>query len=192
MAPALIPRLALACCALACYASAAAAGAWRGDPGSGSLQFAAVQAGATFPGAFRRFGVEFDFDPAQPAAGRLDVTVETASVDTADAERDEILRGRDFFWAERHPQATFHATRFERDGAGWRASGELTVRGVTRPVAVRFELAADGDRLLMTGTSQLRRLEFGVGQGEWASTEWVGDAVGVRFDLRLRPAAPGP
>jgi polyisoprenoid-binding protein YceI len=192
VAAALIPRLALACCALACCATAAAAGAWRGDPGSGSLQFMAVQAGATFAGAFRRFAVEFDFDPARPAAGRLDVTVETASVDTADAERDEILRGRDFFWVERHPRAVFHAARFERDGSGWRAQGELTLRGVARPVAVRFELAADGDRLLMTGTSQLRRLEFGVGQGEWESTEWVGDAVGLRFELRLRPAAPGP
>ena len=188
MARPLIARILLAVVA-GCAAGASQAADWRGDQRSGSLQFTAIQAGAKFTSAFEHFRVRFDFDEAQPAAGRLDVTVETNSVDTADADRDQILRSRDFFWCEQYPEAVFHAAAFERDGAGWRASGELTLRGVSRPVAVRFELAPGPMRLVMKGTADLRRLAFGVGQGEWSSTEWVGDEVGVLFDLKLLPAA---
>lgn len=187
MAQPLIPRILLIAVA-GCVACASQAAEWRGDERSGSLQFTATQAGAKFTSEFRHFTVRFDFDEAKPAAGRLDVTVGTKSVDTADVDRDEILRSRDFFWCEQYPEAAFHAEKFERDGAGWRASGDLSMRGVTRPVAVRFELAPDPMQLAMKGTADLRRLEFGVGQGEWSSTEWVGDEVGVLFDLKLLPA----
>jgi polyisoprenoid-binding protein YceI len=153
----------------------------------GRLEFSAVQAGARFTGTFTRFSVALDFDPAHPATGRLDVTVEVASIDTQDPERDEILRGADFFQVEQHPQAVFHAERFERAGAGWRAPGDLTIRGVTRPVPVMFTLAPGAGASVMKGNASLSRLAFGLGQGEWASTEWVGDEVDVRFELRLKP-----
>lgn len=188
MARALIPRV-IAAGIACCTAGAACAASWQGDEHSGSLQFTAVQAGAKFTSAFERFEVRLDFDESKPAGGRLDVKVVTKSVDTADVDRDEILRSRDFFWSEQFPEAVFHAEKFERDGAGWRASGKLALRGVTRPVSVRFELTPGPMHLMMKGTADLRRLQFGVGQGEWSSTEWVGDAVGVLFDLKLLLAA---
>ena len=116
------------------------------------------------------------------------MTVEVASVDTRDPERDEILRGPDFFQADEYPQAVFHAARFERAGEGWRAPGELSIRGVTRPVPVTFTLVAGAGPPVMKGSARLSRLAFGIGRGEWASTEWVGDEVDVRFELRLQPA----
>ena len=157
---------------------------------SGQLEFSATQAGAKFDGAFKRFQVALDFDPAHPEQGRLHVTVEVASIDTQDPERDEILRGPDFFWAEKYPRAEFHAARFERAGAGWRASGELTIRGVKKPVPVAFTLepGSGSGPAAMKGDAHLSRLAFGLGQGDWASTEWVGDPVDVRFDLKLQPA----
>jgi polyisoprenoid-binding protein YceI len=166
----------------------AALAAPRGaDASSGKLEFSATQADAKFTGAFTRFRVTLDFDPAAPAQGRLDVTVEAASIDTQDGERDEILRGADFFAADRFPAAEYHATRFERAGAGWRADGELTIRGVRKKVPVTFTLATAGAATIMKGGASLKRLDFGLGQGEWASTEWVGDAVDVRFELALSP-----
>ena len=167
---------------------AAFAGVRQADGSSGTLEFTATQAGAKFTGAFRRFEVRLDFDPAKPAQGSLDVTVETASLDSRDEERDAVLRSPDFFWVEKHPRAVFHASRFERDGAAWRAAGELTIRGVKQPIPVLFTLEPAGDGV-MKGSARLRRLAFGLGQGDWASTEWVGDEVDVRFDLRLHAAS---
>ena len=173
-------------------AGVASAKSWQGDAGAGALQFDAIQADAKFTGRFKGYELRFDFDPAKPAGGRLDVTVALASTDTADAERDEILKGTEFFWIERHPQAKFHATKFRREGKRWRADGELTLRGVTKPAAVLFTLTQQGQVLRMKGDAKIRRLPFGVGQGEWQSTEWVGDEVVVRFDLKLKPAAAAP
>jgi polyisoprenoid-binding protein YceI len=163
------------------------AGVLQADGSSGKLEFSGIQAGAKFTGAFRMFRVRLDFDPAKPAQGSLDVTVETGSVDTQDDERDQVLKSPDFFWVEKYSEAVFHATRFERDGAGWRVPGELTIRGVKRTEPVLFTLtpAAGGSR--MTGSASLKRLPFGLGQGDWASTEWVGDDVDVRFELTLTP-----
>lgn len=178
---------------VACLATAPAASAvWQGDQQAGSLQFVATQAGARFTGSFRKFTVRLDFDPAIPAAGTLDVTVELESADTADAERDGILKGAEFFWTDRHPQARFHASRIQRDGERWRADGELSLRGAARPVTVMFAVAGQSSQLAMKGTAALRRLEFGVGQGEWATTEWIGDEVEIRFELSLVPADARP
>jgi len=189
MARALTARLAALVVALL-GAGGAWAGSWQGDGKAGRLEFTATQAGARFSGRFTDFHVDLDFDPAAPARGRLQVTISTASADTQDDDRDGILRSEDFFWSGRHPQAVYHAERFERDGQGWRAQGELTLRGVTKKVPVHFELAPGKDRLGMKGGAQLRRLAFGVGQGDWASTEWIGDEVVIAFDLSLSPAAP--
>lgn len=160
----------------------------QADQSDGRLEFSATQAGAKFTGAFTRFRVALDFDPAEPDRGRLDVTVDVASLDSADPERDEILRGPDFFKVDEHRQAVFHAGRFERAGDGWRAPGDLTIRGVTKPVPVTFTIVPGGGSPVMKGSATLQRLAFGLGQGEWASTEWVGDEVEVRFELRLQPA----
>ncbi len=173
----------LACCA------PAIADVLQADERSGTLTFSAMQAGAKFTGGFGDFQASVDFDPATPAQGKLHVTVETASIDTQDAERDEILRSQDFFWAGKHPQAIFHAERFEREAAGFKALGELTIRGKTRPSTVRFTLAPGQGGSVMKGSASLRRLEFGLGQGDWQSTEWVGDPVEVQFELKLKPAA---
>lgn len=167
-------------------ATVALADVRQADGASGALEFQATQAGARFTGAFRKFHVSLDFDPAKPAVGRLDVTVDTASLDTKDGERDKILRSPDFFWSDKYPEASFHATHFERAGEGWRATGDLEIRGVSKPLPVSFTLAPMNAAI--TGTASLKRLAFGLGQGDWASTEWVGDDVDIRFDLKLAPA----
>ncbi|MGH8135122.1 MAG: YceI family protein [Steroidobacteraceae bacterium] len=181
-------RLRFCAALLALLPCAAVASVWQDDEHSGALQFFATQAGGKFPGHFGKFRVRLDFDPAMPEKGHLDVTIATKSADTADVERDEVLHGKDFFWVERFPEARYHAEGFKRDGKGWIAAGELTLRGVTQPVAVRFEVNPKVERLGMKGGVTLRRLEFGVGQGDWAETTWLGDAVEVAFDLSLTPA----
>lgn len=182
-----IPLRLLSCALLVVLLPAvAAAAAWQGDQHSGALRFTATQAGAKFAGHFGQFKVRFDFDPENPAKGVLDVTIATASADTSDAERDEVLHGRDFFWVEHFPEATYHADGFKRDGKAWVASGKLTLRGVAQPVTVRFEANPKLQRLGMNGGATLRRLEFGVGQGDWKETTWLADTVDVAFDLSLQ------
>ena len=171
----------------------AAPATYRLDPAKSTLSFAFTQAGAHNKGRFDKFDVNLLFDAAQSQASRLDVVVQVSSLDTSDKDRDSTLRGADLFNAAKFPQAHFSATLFTRiDATHFEATGKLTIRDVTRDLRVPFTFApaAGGSGAgSMTGQVLIRRLEFGVGQGEWKSTEWVGDEVAVSFALRL-VAAP--
>jgi polyisoprenoid-binding protein YceI len=162
---------------------------WMADASRSRLEFTGTLAGGTFVGRFHRFQPEIVFDPADLAGGRFEVTIETATADTLDAERDAILKGPEFFAAERWPTARFEARQFSRTGAGrYTALGRLTLRDVSRDVALAFTFkpAADGRTAALTGDTTIRRLDFGVGQGEWRDTQWVGDEVTVRFTVILQ------
>ncbi len=170
-------------------AAAAAAGPAAGTgytllAARSSLTYTFTQAGAKNHGRFGAYTVSFD-----PAAGRLEVVIQTRSLDTGDGERNALLRGRDFFDVARYPQARFDATRILKAPSGYEARGSLTIRGVTRPATVHFSWrpATIGGRRVreLDGSTTVRRLDYGIGQGQWHSTAWVGNRVTVRYALVL-------
>jgi cytochrome b561/polyisoprenoid-binding protein YceI len=174
----------LVAAALAPSSARAAGAAYTLIQAQSSLTYTFVQAGAHNHGRFKSFAVSFD-----PAAGRLQVVIDMQSSDTGDQQRNGLLTGRDFFDVAQYPQARFTATRIEKTAAGYRAIGSLTLRGVTRPLTVPFtwRTATVQGRAVgyLTGQTVLRRLDFGVGQGQWHDTEWVGNEVTVRYALVL-------
>jgi len=166
---------------------AMAAPAWHTVAADSRLSFIATQAGAEFTGRFDDFTADIEFGPHDLDSSRFDVRIETGSVDTDDAERDAIIRGPDLFAVERHPQARYVADRFTADGDRYLARGELTLRGKTRAVPVRFTFERTDRGARLRGSATLERLDFDVGEGEWQDTQWVGNEVEVRFDLTLEP-----
>lgn len=163
------------------------------DPAKSSLEFTFLQAGAKDTGRFPRFRVTLDCPGADPAGGRLEVTVEVAALDTGDNDRDDVLRGDDLFDVKKFPQAHFLATRIVKTASGYEADGALTIRGVTRDTRVpfTFRAATEGGAAVgyMAGKTVVRRLDFGVGQGDWKATDQAGNEVTVSFTLRLTRAA---
>src|SRR5687767_12219714 len=183
-----LPRHLLSLCVAAlCFSMLAGAAQYRLDPAKSSLSFVFTQAGARSEGQFKKFDVHLTLDPKQPASGKLEVVVQVGSLDTADAERDQTLKDPDLFNVAKFPEARFVSSSIASSGADrYEANGKLTIRGVTRDVRVPFTFKAAGD---MKGQFAIRRLDFGVGQGEWKSTEWVANDVTVSFALRLPQAA---
>ena len=163
------------------------------DQAKSTLEFTFMQAGAQNKGKFTRFPVSFDFAPGDLAGSRLEVTVEIGSLDTGDKERDDTLKGDDLFAAAKFPKAHFLATQFARTAAGFEAQGKLTIRDQTRDVRVpfTFRTAVEQGATVgyMSGKTTIRRLDYGVGQGDWKATDQVGNEVGVSFALRLTSAA---
>jgi cytochrome b561/polyisoprenoid-binding protein YceI len=168
-------------------AAALAAAGWRSDPASSALEFTFVQAGAATQGSFGAFNADIDFTPGASPTGRFNVSIETASIDTRDKERNEQLRTADLFNVAAQPTATYVATQFAAQGAAYEARGKLTLRGVTRNVPLRFTFEGGEQSATLKGSATIKRLDFGVGQGEWKSTEWVSDEVQVSFNLHLVP-----
>jgi len=180
--------LALACTALGHGGCEAAAAASYAADGSGSrLEFTGVQAGAEFKGTFHKFSAAIDFAPDALASAHFDVLIELNSLDTADKDRDQTIRGPDIFDVAHFPTAHYVTRAISKTAKGYSAVGALTLHGVTRDVPIEFQFVPTPGGAKLDGSASLKRLEFGVGQGDWKSTEWIADAVKVSFSLALKP-----
>ncbi|MDA8348772.1 MAG: YceI family protein [Pseudomonadota bacterium] len=182
-----LARLTLSAFALAAVGAAHAAAPgpdYVSSPAHSTLTYTFTQAGAANHGVFKSFSVQFD-----PRAKTLEVVIDMRSFDTHDAQRNALLAGAQFFDVARYPQARFTATQLHKTPSGYIATGPLTLRGITRTVSVPFTwrlLGRSGGEL--QGKTVIERLAFGIGQGEWHATEWLGNPVTVRFALRMVPA----
>lgn len=96
-------------------------------------------------GTFKDFDGTFSFDEKNPANDKVNVTINTNSIDTNHAERDKHLRSADFLNVAKFPQATFTSTEVKKDGNDLDITGNLTLNGVTKPVKLEAELTGQGD-----------------------------------------------
>ena len=117
-------------------------GSYTLDPSHSRLGFSARHAMVTtVRGAFQAFEGTAVIDAANPGASSVALTIDVSSVDTGTADRDGHLRSADFFDVENHPAMTFVSTSVERDGTEWAITGDLTIKGVAKPVTIVFEEA---------------------------------------------------
>ncbi|MDR3532878.1 MAG: YceI family protein [Rhodopila sp.] len=165
-------------------ATPALAADWAVDSAKSHLGFSGVQTGAPFQGSFGKWSAEIAFDPAHPEAGHAKVTIDLASAKTGDTQRDNALPQAEWFDVKAFPQASFEATGFiAKGGNSYEAPGRLTIRGISKDVVLPFTLSINGDQASAKGHLNLVRTGFGVGQGPWATGEWVALDVGVDVDL---------
>ena len=120
-------------------------------------------------GRFNDFSGTFSFDADQPEASKVDVTLQTASVDSNHAERDKHLRSDDFLNVSKHPTATFKSTSVKSTGEGTAdITGDLTLNGVTKPVVIAAKFIGEGKdpwggyRAGFEGTTTLQLKDFDI------------------------------
>ena len=141
-----------------------------------------------------------NFDPAKPAAGSIDVTIDVNGIDTREPGRDKHLKSAEFFDVEKFPTMTFKSKAIEpAAGGGFKVTGDLTMKGVTKEVVLDVEplrpAIKDQRGSARTGTAattKLNRQDFGV---SWSRTldgggVVVSDEVAVTIDVELVAAAP--
>lgn len=173
---------------LVCGSVALAATKWTVQPKESKLTFVGTQQGAEFTGVFETFTADIKFDPQDLAGSRFDVKIQTASAKTRDDDRDNTLKSDDFFAVKQYPTAHYVTDRFTAKGGNkFSATGKLTVRNVTRDVPIEFTFESKDGSAWLKGSAQAKRLDFGVGQGEWQDTEQVGNDVKISFVLLLKP-----
>jgi polyisoprenoid-binding protein YceI len=172
---------------LVCGSVALAATQWTLQPKESKLTFVGTQAGAEFEGTFERFTADIKFDPQDLAGSRFDVKIDMASANTRDGERDDTLKSDDLFAVKQFPSSHYVADHFAAKGAKFTATGKLTLRNVTREVPIEFTFEKKNGSAWLKGSAQLKRLDFGVGQGDWKDISTVANEVKVNFTLLLKP-----
>ena len=167
-------------------------GSYTIDAAHSRLGFSARHAMVTtVRGAFKDFEGTAAIDAANPAASRVSLTIDVASIDTGQADRDGHLRSGDFFDAETYPTLTFVSTSVERDGSEWAITGDLTIKDATRPVTIVFEETGSAQdpfgnlRVGFEGSTTISRKDWGLTWNAALETGGVlvSDKVKLEFDV---------
>ena len=149
---------------------AALARDWQVDAAHSTLTFKGTYQGGPFAGGFKKFDAAISYDEADPSKSKFDVKIDVASVDSGSSERDDALKGDEFFDPKKYAQAHFVTTSFAKAADGSvNAQGTLTIRDQTKPVTLKVKFAASGDKATLDVETTLKRLDFGLG----TSKDWV-------------------
>ncbi len=166
-------------------------GVWNVDPHTSKIEFSGTQGKTSFTGRFERFNVVVKLNPDAPQDGRIVALVDLGSANTGDLERDEALPGAEWFDVAQFPTARFTSEDITRhDDMHYTAKGELTVKGITQPLALDFTLAIDGTHATAISTLTLNRHDFNVGTGPYESDEWIAPSVNVRLAIEANQKEP--
>ena len=170
-------------------------GSYAIDPTHSRVGFVARHAMVTkVRGSFNEFAGTGYLDAENPAASQLELTIQAASIDTSNADRDAHLRSNDFFDMESHPEIRFVSTSVDTVGTEhYRVTGDLTIKGVTNSVTVDFEHTGaavdpyDNQRIGFEGTTTINRKDWGV---SWnAALDAGGVLVGEKITLEFEVSA---
>ena len=168
---------------------------WVLDPAHSQVQFSVKHLGiSTVRGTFDTFSGSIEEENGQASA--VTVEIDVASLDTGNEQRDGHLRSPDFFDVDTHPKATFSLTKFERAGDEVTATGDLTIRGITKPVTLKGEIGGPAtdpwgnQKVSATLETKIPRKEWGL---VWnvaleAGGVLVSEDVKLSIDIQAQPA----
>jgi polyisoprenoid-binding protein YceI len=157
------------------------------DPARSRMELVGVKAGAEARAVFKKFSATIDFAPDALTASKCDVLIDVASIDSQEPERDAAILGPDLLDVARFPTAHFVTRSFGLSERGFSAFGSLTLHGVTKDLAVLFSFSDTDEGPALEGKVRIKRLDFGVGQGEWRGFQDLADSVTIKFKLLLSP-----
>ena len=150
------------------------------QPEKSDVTFTFKQMGVPVDGKFKKFEAQLDFDAKKPEAGKIAFTVDLGSVSLGDPSFDKELAGATWFDTKRNGKATFVSTGIKATGPGkYDVAGKLTIKGAARDLVVPITVAGG----VASGSVLIKRLDFKIGDGEWADTSIVANDVTVKFKL---------
>jgi polyisoprenoid-binding protein YceI len=174
----------LALLGIVLLASPAAAAHWKVAYSKSKVGFTVSWSGQPFSGSFKSWRADIDFDPADLAHSRAEISIDTGSETSGDAETDEGVKGAEGFQTTEFPTALFRTTSFtHKAGNDYIANGVLSIKGISKSIILPFTLTVSGATAHVVGKAQIVRTDFRVGTGEWAKSDPVSRDVSVNIDL---------
>ena len=168
---------------------------WKIDPVHSSAQFSVKHMMImNVKGDFKKVTGSAVYDPKNLNAASLEASIETSTISTREEKRDTHLKSADFLDVAKFPTITFKSTKFEKAGDGLKISGNLTMRGVTKPVillvdgpTVEIKDTYGNQRVGATATTKVNRKDFGIVYNAVleAGGVVVGDDVAISLDVEL-------
>ena len=160
-------------------------------PAQSEIGFVSKQMGVPVEGKFKQWTAKIAFDPKKAEAGSVAFTLQTGSASFGAAETDAEVPKAEWFNVAKFPQASFTSSAIKALGGGkFEVRGKLAIKGATQDVVVPVIVTQTGAASTATGSFVIKRLDFKIGEGEWADTSMVANDVTVKFKLALTGMAP--
>jgi polyisoprenoid-binding protein YceI len=154
------------------------------DTAKSTVTATSKQMNVPVEGKFNKFTAQIAFDPAKPAAGSAQMSIDVGSYDLGDESYNEQVRGKDWFDAKTYPSATFVSTSIAPAGGNqFKVTGKLTIKGKSQTVVVPVTVTTQGATQTFDGAVPIKRLQFDIGTGEWKDTSVVADDVTIKFHI---------
>ncbi|WP_244814410.1 YceI family protein [Caballeronia sp. Lep1P3] len=135
-------------------------------------------------GKFNKFTAQIAFDPAKPAAGSANITIDTGSYDLGDDDYNKQVRGKEWFDSATYPTATFVSSAIAPAGGNqYKVTGKITIKGKSQTVTVPVTITQQGATETFDGSLPVKRTQFDIGTGEWKDTSVVADDVVIKFHI---------
>lgn len=159
------------------------------DAGKSRVGFGYSQMNVTMDGSFGELkATEFSFDPARPEAAKVVIEVSLGSIDAGYEEANSELAKEEWLALNAHPVASFRSGKVEPLGDGkFQVTGDLSIKGTTRPVTAPFTFSEAGDTAVFEGSFTFQRADFAVGEGQWKDFSIVANDIRINFHVVARP-----
>ena len=165
-------------------ALAATAAPLKTDPAKSSVSAVFKQMNVPVESAFKKFAAQIDYDAAKPELARASVEIDTASLDVGDPDMNKEVAKKDWFNSAQFPKATFVSSSIKPAGAGkLTVAGKLSIKGKSMDVSFPLAVKTEAGKQVFEGALPIKRLSYGVGEGEWKDTSMVADEVVIKFRI---------
>ena len=178
----MIARIALVTAGL--LASSAFAAPLKVDAAKSSVGVTFKQMGVAVDAKFNKLVAQIDYDAAKPENAKASVEIDVASFDLGDPDYSAEVRKKEWFHAIQFPKATFSSTKIRAIGPGkLEVVGKLTLKGKSMDLQFPLSVKKEGGAQVFEGSVPIKRLVFGIGDGEWKDTSVVADEVVIKFHI---------
>jgi polyisoprenoid-binding protein YceI len=155
------------------------------------IAFTTKQMGVPVEGKFGKFTAQITLDPRKPETGSVAFSIDTGSARFGSAELDAEVPKATWLNVPKFPQATFISTAVKAAGPGkFEVSGKLSIKGASKDVTVPVQVTQTAANSTAFGSFIIKRLDFQVGDGDWADTSLLVNDIQVRFKLQLTGLPP--
>jgi len=156
-----------------------------------AITFGYTQMGVPLDGRFGKFKAQLSFDPSRPDKAQARLEIDLASIDTGSSEANDEVAGKLWFNTKAYPSATFVSGGVKALGGNhYQVSGKLGIKGKMLDVSTPVTFKADGTRGTFEGAFAIKRLDYGIGEGEWTDVSTVANEILIKFHVVVN-ASPG-
>lgn len=149
-----------------------------------AVTFGYRQMGVAMDGKFGKFAAKIAFDPARLDKANARIDIDIASIDTGVDEADAEAVGKPWFNARTYPTASFVSSGIKAlGGERYQATGKLSIKGRTQEVTTPVTFTSSGARGVFEGSFGIKRLDYAIGEGEWADVGAVANEIQIKFHI---------